>query len=266
MSDLATVRTDLLAQQHDLDVLVADLEPSRWSAPTPSPGWSVADQIGHLMFFDDAAALAIEQPDEFVVTRTAAVDAMRSAGGADDYTLGVARSLAPADLLTAWRAARARLTAAADRLEPGTRVPWYGPTMGATSFLTARLMEVWAHGIDIADTVGHSLVATDRLRHVAQLGFITRNWSYTVRGAEPPTTTVRLELRAPSGATLTWGPDDADECVRGSLESFCLVVTQRRNVLDTDLDAEGTAREWMAIAQAFAGAPTEPPAPRRAAP
>ena len=46
--------------------------------------------------------------------------------------------------------------------------------MGAKSFLTARLMEAWAHGQDICDTVGVEREPTDRLRHIAQLGYIPR--------------------------------------------------------------------------------------------
>ena len=58
--------------------------------------------------------------------------------------------------------------------------------MGAKSFLTARLMEVWAHGQDIVDTVGARRAPTDRLRHIAQLGFITRGWTYINRGLDVP--------------------------------------------------------------------------------
>ena len=32
--------------------------------------------------------------------------------------------------------------------------PWYGPSMSARSFVTARLMETWAHGMDVADALG----------------------------------------------------------------------------------------------------------------
>ena len=56
-----------------------------------------------------------------------------------------------------------------------SRVVWYGPSMGSKSFLTARLMEVWAHGQDILDAVGLKREETDRLHHIAQLGFITRS-------------------------------------------------------------------------------------------
>ena len=100
-------------------------------------------------------------------------------------------------------------------LADDTRVVWYGPSMGAKSFVTARLMETWAHGQDIVDTVGADRQATDRLRHVAQIGFITRGWSYVNRGLVPPDVPVFVELTAPSGATWTWGPDDAAESRHG---------------------------------------------------
>jgi uncharacterized protein (TIGR03084 family) len=139
--------------------------------------------------------------------------------------------------------------------------------MGAKSFLTARLMETWAHGQDIVDAVGDAIEVrrppTDRLRHIAQLGFITRSWSYVNRGLAAPESPVFVELVAPSGATWTWGPDDANDRVSGGAEDFCLVVTQRRHVDDTALQVEGaSAREWLMFAQAFAGPPTDGPAAR----
>ena len=137
--------------------------------------------------------------------------------------------------------------------------------MSAKSFLTARLMEVWAHGQDIVDAVGTTRQPTDRLRHIAQLGVITRSWSYTVRGEQPPSTDVRVVLVAPSGDEWTWGSDEALDRITGSAEDFCLVVTQRRHVADTELVVNGdAATEWMSKAQAFAGGPTNGPAPRGA--
>ena len=56
---------------------------------------------------------------------------------------------------------------------------------------------------------------------------------------------------------------DAEARIAGPAEDFCLVVTQRRHVDDTALEITGaTAREWMEIAQAFAGGATDGPAPR----
>jgi uncharacterized protein (TIGR03084 family) len=134
--------------------------------------------------------------------------------------------------------------------------------MGARSFLTARLMEAWAHGQDIVDTVGGDRPPTDRLRHVAQLGVITRAWSYVNRKMEAPADEVHVALEAPSGEVWTWGPGDAADTVQGPAEDFCLVVTQRRHVDDTGLEVNGeVARDWLVRAQAFAGPPTDGPGP-----
>jgi hypothetical protein len=60
-----------------------------------------------------------------------------------------------------------------------------------------------------------------------------------------------------------WGPEQADATVTGSALDFCLVTAQRRNVTDTDLAVEGEiAVDWLAMAQLFAGPPSDPPAPQ----
>ena len=260
---VSEVRADLLAEQEALDDVVSGLSDEEWSTPTPSPRWSVADQIGHLAYFDHTAALAIADPDEF----TRSTEELAAALGGDDevgdaVTLGAYRAMTPAELLAAWRANRRELADTSTILDDDTRVVWYGPSMGSKSFLTARLMECWAHGQDIVDAVGAERPPTDRLRHIARLGFITRGWSYVNRGLAVPDVAVRVELGAPSGDTWTLGPEDAPESIRGPAVDFCLVVTQRRHVDDTALEVDGDqARDWMLRAQAFAGAPTDGPDP-----
>jgi uncharacterized protein (TIGR03084 family) len=263
MTDLDQVRADLLAEQASLDDVVAGIPDEAWDTPTPSPGWTVADQIAHLAYFDGTATLAIEDPDAF----NASVGELLTAAGEGSEALDaltLARGTPPADLLDRWRDNRARLAEAAAGLDDGARIPWYGPPMGAKSFLTARLMETWAHGQDVVDALGAQRPATDRLRHIAQLGYITRGWSYRNRGLEVPEGDVRLELTAPSGETWTWGPEGAADVVRGPALDLCLVVTQRRHPHDTALEVTGEiARDWLERAQAFAGPPTDGPAPRR---
>lgn len=266
--DVTEVLADLLAEQQTLDDLVAGLDATQWALPTPSPGWTVADQIGHLTYFDGTAALAITDPAAFQDAMGALLGAGGAgAGSADDITLGPARSRTPEELLAAWRTNRATLAEAGATLDNDTRIAWYGPSMGSKSFLTARLMEVWAHGQDIVDAVDGSREPTDRLRHIAQLGVITRGWTYVNRGLEVPSTPVRVELTSPSGETWSFGPDPstdpAAESIVGPALDFCLVTTQRRHVADTALVVTGaSALDWMEKAQLFAGPPSDGPAPR----
>ncbi|WP_426571126.1 TIGR03084 family metal-binding protein [Aquihabitans sp. McL0605] len=261
--DVSEVRADLLDEQAALDAVVAGLTAGQFALPTPSPRWTVAAQLAHLTYFDGNAALAIDDPPAF----TASVhDLLEAAAGGDEaidaFELDAWRFLPPADLLAAWRANRERLAASSAALADDARIDWYGPSMGAKSFLTARLMETWAHGQDIVDAVDGHRPATDRLRHIAQLGYATRKWSYLNRGMEVPEGDVALVLTAPSGATWTWGDDD-ENTVTGPAEDFCLVVTQRRHVDDTHLQITGDrARDWLIRAQAFAGPATDGPNPK----
>lgn len=263
-----SVRADLIAEQDALDAVVGELDAEHWALDTPSPRWTIADQIGHLTYFDWTAALAITDPDRFT-TNTAEMMGALTAGAVDAMdlaTLGDYRAMNPEELCHAWRTNRGVLSEASASLADDDRVIWYGPSMGAKSFLTARLMEAWAHGQDIVDTLDQAGIAhaerpaTDRLRHIAQLGFITHKWSYINRQMDAPTEPVRVELTAPSGDTWAFGPDDASDSITGPAVDFCLVTTQRRHVDDTELAVTGdVASAWMHIAQAFAGGATDGP-------
>jgi uncharacterized protein (TIGR03084 family) len=80
------------------------------------------------------------------------------------------RELSRAELLDQWQDGFAGLVRALAATVPGTRIPWYGPPMGAASFATARLMEYWAHGQDVADAMHVEGAPTARLRHICHLG------------------------------------------------------------------------------------------------
>ena len=258
MTDIAQLTGDLQAEQAQLDAVVAALVDDQWAQPTPSEGWTVADQISHLAYFDRAASQSIDDPDGF---RVSAAE-LRAAGDVDALTLR--RGVPPQVTLADWRDARARLAAACSRIDPTARLPWYGPAMGAKSFITARLMECWAHGEDVCAALNAPHPATDRLRHIVSLGINTRGWSYVNRGLVVPAEPVRLELDAPSGERWSFGPADAAAVVRGPAVDFCLVACQRRHVDDTALVTEGdAARDWLTKAQAFAGRATDGPPPRR---
>jgi uncharacterized protein (TIGR03084 family) len=249
---------DLRDEHLALDAVVAQIGEEQWQFATPSPGWSVADQIAHLTYFDEAAATAMLDPERFRVERDVLfADAIQD--GIDESTLAPLRLLNARQLLDRWRAARRVLDSAAEGLAENARVEWFGPSMGAKSFLSARLMETWAHGTDVVDALDAFRPPTERLIHIAQLGYNTRRWSYQVRGEIIPDGEVRLELQSPAGVTWTWGPDAADDTVSGLAEEFCLVVTQRRHVENTSLKACALGTDWLIRAQAFAGAPTSGP-------
>jgi uncharacterized protein (TIGR03084 family) len=209
--------------------------------------------VAHLSWTDEQAGIA--------ATNRAAFDEIlklawrNPAGFVDDGTRVEAAKPTP-QLLSEWRERRRTLTDALLAVPAGEKLPWFGPPMSAASMATARLMEVWAHGLDIADALGVVPEPTDRLKSIAHLGVRTRDFAYQVNEQIPPADDFRVDLTAPDGSTWSWGPDDATERVAGPALDFCLLVTQRRNRADLDIRTTGdNAAHWVTIAQCFAGPP-----------
>jgi uncharacterized protein (TIGR03084 family) len=128
---------------------------------------------------------------------------------------------------------------------------------------TARLMETWAHGVDVTEALRHPPSISGRLRHVAHLGVRTRDFAFRQNDLTPPVEEFRVELTGPEGGTWTWGPADAAQRVTGPALDFCLRITRRRHRSDLALEATGPdADRWLDVAQAFAGPPggERPPA------
>jgi uncharacterized protein (TIGR03084 family) len=258
--DLPGLLADLAAETQVTEDLLVPLGAAAWDRATPAPGWAVRDQVSHLAYFDDAATLAAADPDRF---RADAAGLMALGSAFPDEIARRYRGMPAGELLAWFRRARGGFVSVFRAIDPRARLPWYGPEMSAASSVTARLMETWAHGQDIADALdqrGARREPTARLRHVAHLGVAAFGFSFRLNGREVPAAPVRVELAAPGGGTWAWGPDGAGDTVTGPALDFCLAVTQRRHVDDTALRITGpVAAEWMGIAQAFAG----PPGPGR---
>ena len=77
------------------------------------------------------------------------------------------------ELLEWWGSAHRAMAEVFAAADPSVRVPWFGPPMGALSFVSARLMETWAHGQDVCDALDAIREPSDRLRHIAHLGAVS---------------------------------------------------------------------------------------------
>ncbi|WP_194816573.1 TIGR03084 family metal-binding protein [Nocardia sp. XZ_19_385] len=251
MADLEALLGDFAAECADLESLVAPLAPADWARLTPAEGWTVAHQIGHLAWTDEVATIAAADAERFMAL---VAEAGPKALTFVDEAAAEAATAPPAELLDRWQRGRTGLIDALRAVPAGTKLPWFGPPMSAASMITARIMETWAHGQDVADALGATRAPAARLRNIAHIGVRTRNFAYQVRGENPPAEEFRVELSAPDGSVWTWGPADAEQRITGSALDFCLLVTQRRHRDDLALETKGAdATHWLTIAQAFAG-------------
>ena len=253
MADLEAILGDLAAEGDEVAAMLADLAPADWAQQTPSPGWTIGHQIAHLNWTDEVSELTIRDPDGF---REVLESAWRNPTGFVDVAAEGRVQVPPTELFARWQHARSTLNDALRGVADGRKLDWFGPPMNPTSMATARLMETWAHGQDVADALGIIRTPTARLRNVAHIGVRTRNFAYAVHDEESPTEEFRIELTAPDGSLWTWGPADAAQRIAGPALDFCLLVTQRRHPDDLALTVTGAdAQHWTTIAQAFAGPP-----------
>ena len=253
MTDISALLADLVAESASADTLVAGLSKEQWATPTPAPGWTIAHQVAHLAWTDRQATLAATDEEAFADT---VKQAQANPTGFVDAAADEWARRDPAELLAEWRQGRTELAQALANVPSGQKMPWFGPPMAAASMATARIMESWAHGHDIADALGVRREPTARLRHVAHIGVRAMGFAFQINGLPAPTEPIRVELTGPDGETWTWNDEGAANRITGPALDFCHLVTQRRHLDDLDLTIVGPLSEqFVKVAQAFAGLP-----------
>jgi uncharacterized protein (TIGR03084 family) len=238
------------AEQIELHDLLVTLSEDEWLLPTPAEGWDVRDTVSHLADTEEIAhdtATGGPRPLNDEAARFPTGDAFTL------WEVEKGRSMTGPAVLEWWWEAAARNRAALAGLDTSARVPW-GLGMGWRAFVTARLMEHWAHGLDIHAATGRPSVDTDRLRHVAWIGISALPYAFGVVGATAPADhTLRFELTGPAGDTWSFGPDDATDVISGPAGEWCRLAVQRiRRDEAPNLRADGPLAELaLSSARAF---------------
>jgi len=252
---------DFRDESDALYALIKDLPEEQLQAPTQFKGWTIRDVIGHLHIWNEAANMSLTDEDAFK-DFYARVGKAVAGGSLRDFENAELEGVSGAELRDRWHAYYGPMADAFLKADPKQRVPWAGPSMSVRSSITARLMETWAHGQEVYDSLGVERVNADRIKNIAVLGVNTFGWTHITNKLPVPENVPYVKLTAPSGEVWEFNDPDPDNMVEGLAEEFCQTVTQVRNVADTSLKTTGdVATKWMAIAQCFAGPPETPPAP-----
>jgi len=241
------ILSDLVAEQQYQDQFLQRTNIRDWKLQTPSAGWSIQDTVSHLASFEEYAFNALEEGGSRLE------EASRYATQAE-FTLAAVRpgrSMRPQDVIEWWREARAKVVDSLSHKSPSDRVPWFAGDMSARTFATTRLMETWAHGLDIHETRGAEPEDTPRLRHIAWLAWKTLPYAFRDAG-QPYEQPVRVEVIGPAYAKYVFGPEDTDQVIKGTAGEWCRVAVRRRSPDDTSLKAQGeVAQMALKVVRAY---------------
>ncbi len=254
---------DLREEGDELYSLLKDMDTGYWTQHSTFKNWTVWDVVAHLHFSDYLAMTSLTGEDNFKNALREIRDSGSPGAFTDQWLADEdGHSITGPALLERWRNMFIDLCEALANADPDERFAWVGPGMKARMFATARQMETWAHGWEIYDLMGVTRSHADRIRNIAEIGVRTYGWTFVNRKLEVPEVTPYVELTAPSGVTWKFNDTSSPHRVEGDAVEFCQVVTQVRNIADTQLKVTGdNAEAWMEIAQCFAGPPEDPPTP-----
>ena len=225
------VLTDLEAEYTQLESMLESLTPQQWTAASAAAGWSVADVVLHLAQTEEAIPLS------------AGVDDVAGWRDGDDNVDDMVEQWVrgerdtPLAIFERWKLAHRQAVATLRAADPARKLRWAAAPLKPVTLATTRLAEHWAHALDIAVPLGIDYPDTDRLRHIAWLGYNTLPYAFALDGTEPQP--VFAELVSPSGSTWTFGQPSAPTHIRGAAAEFCLVGARRLAPEDSNLVGTG---------------------------
>ncbi|MEM7101283.1 MAG: TIGR03084 family metal-binding protein [Pseudomonadota bacterium] len=261
-TSLLAVVADLKEEGDGLYQLLKDQDTGIWTQVSSFKSWTVWDVVAHLHFSDYMALTSLSSGAAFKSLMKEIAEVRSARKYTDQWLSEDGHSITGPALLERWRNTFKDLCDALEAADPNERFVWVGPGMKARMFATARQMETWAHGWEVYDLLGLQRSHTDRIRNIATIGVRTYGWTFANRKLEVPQPEPYIELAAPSGDTWSFNDPASEHRVVGNAVEFCQVVTQVRNIADTQLQVSGdNAEAWMAVAQCFAGPPEDPPLP-----
>ncbi len=242
--------------------LLSNINEDQFNESTLFKGWTFNNVIGHLHVWNYAADISLKDGDEWKEFANKALKAFGGGSTFSEFENTIIKGAKGIELLNIWKEYYSDMTERFAVANPKKRVKWMGPDMSVRSSISARHMETWAHAQAIYDALGVDRINEDRIKNIVIIGNNTFKYCFTINKKNLPEETPYLKLISPSGDIWEFNNQENENSIEGLAEEFCQVVTQVRNIDDVNLNVKGEiAKEWMSIAQCFAGAAEQPPKP-----
>ena len=230
------ILSDLVAEQQFLDQFLQRIPLKDWDKKTRSVGWTIRDTISHLADSEELAASVMTGEADLTRYRsTPDLDSLRQ------EAVDKGRKMRPQDVIEWWRGGRAKVVEPLSHMGPEHRLEWIAGSMSARTLATTRLMETWAHGLDIYEALGAEIEDTPRIRHICWLGWKSLPYAFKLAGHDY--VPIRVEVIGPGYVKWVYGPDDAENLIKGSAADWARLSVRRATVKDTRLKVTGEAAQ-----------------------
>jgi len=225
-----------------IDDLCSSLTDEEWDRPTECPGWSVKDNLSHIIGTESAAFLGRPAPDHVAPE---APWVRNPPGQANEVQVDYRRSRTPAEVLSEYREVVGERTKQLDALtEDDLNAESWTPIGQGTvrDFLAIRVMDVWVHEQDMRRAVGkpggygNEVAAHAFARHASAMPFIVGK-----KVAPPEGTTIvfdvegfaplAVEMKAPRAGVVPV-PDDPTVTLHMDHETFTRLACGRGDPSD----------------------------------
>jgi uncharacterized protein (TIGR03083 family) len=232
-----------------IDELCSPFTEAEWKRPTALPGWSVQDNLSHLVDYE-SRAVGRPGPDH---TPSDVSHTRNAIGEANEIGVDYRRPWPGAQVLAEFRdVAAARLAQLRALTDEDFAQPVATPAGPGTlsDLLNLRVMDSWAHEQDIRGAVGRPGHLDGPAAEQA-LGYFAGFLPYVVgkRAAASDGTTVVVEITGhdPIGIEVVGGrarraerrPESPDVTLRTDVATFVALINGRAGVTGDDVAIEG---------------------------
>ena len=189
----------ILDEEFDAVVALAEgLQPGEWDLPTACPGWSVKDNVSHVIGIE---AMLLGRPTPDVALPDELPHVRNDFGRVNEQWIEAYRGRSPDDVLAELRdviAERRAALAGMDQVafDAESFTPAGPDSYGR--FMRIRAMDIWMHEQDVREAIGRP-GHQEGLAPEAALDEMTAALGYVVgkRAGAPPGSGVRFELTGP---------------------------------------------------------------------
>ena len=224
----------LVAEQQLLDQYLQSIPVRDWNNKTRFKSMTVTDQVSYLAGSEDLALNAIKKKGTFFSD-------YKGANGADKFAkvqTDKGRAMRPQDVIEWWRLSRAKMIEVLAKASQNREVIWWNKKWDMKTFVMWKLTETWAHTLDIYDFTNDTYNDSTRLQHISEFGWI--QIPQISKNNKIKEKQLRIELIGPEYKVWQYGPEDAENVIKGNAGDWCRLITGRSKFYNKfTLEADG---------------------------